>query len=45
MEFWKMAFKFYWVTAEDLRIAVKTEKNPFGEITPNEYEEITGIPF
>ena len=45
MEFWKMAFKFYWVTVEDLRIVVKIEKTSKREITPDEYEEITGIPF
>lgn len=45
MAFWKLAFNMGWVDAEKLRIAVRTESNPFGEITPEEYEEITGIPF
>lgn len=45
MAFWKLAFNMGWVTAEQLRLAVKTEDNPFGEITPVEYEEITGIRF
>jgi len=45
MEFWQIAFMFKWVTAEQLKIAVKTEDNPFGEITPKQYKEITGQDF
>ena len=45
MSFWKLAFNQGWVTAEALRIAVITETNRFGEITPEQYEEITGIEF
>lgn len=45
MEFWRLAYNRKWVTAEQLRLAVITEDNPFGEITPEQYEEITGIPF
>ncbi len=45
MSFWTLAFNMKWVTAEALRGAVKTEKNLFGEITPEEYEEITSIEF
>ena len=41
MNFWKMAFNLKWVTAEQLRLAVKTESNPYGEITAEEYKEIT----
>ncbi|WP_339216880.1 XkdX family protein [Solibacillus sp. FSL W8-0372] len=41
MAFWKMAFNLKWVTAEQLRLAVMTESNPFGEISPEEYNEIT----
>ncbi|MFJ6210610.1 XkdX family protein [Lysinibacillus sp. NPDC092081] len=41
MGFWQIAFISKWVTAEQLRIAVKTEANPFGEISPEEYKEIT----
>ncbi|WP_375135725.1 hypothetical protein [Lysinibacillus fusiformis] len=37
----QIAFMFKWVTAEQLRIAVKTEANPFGEITPEQYKAIT----
>lgn len=45
MEFWQIAFMFKWVTAEQLRIAVKTDANPFGEITAKQYKEITGQDF
>lgn len=45
MAFWKLAFNQKWVTAEQLRLAVTTQSNQFGEITPEEYKEITGIEF
>lgn len=45
MNFWKMAFNLKWVTAEQLRLAVVTESNPFGEITPEQYKEITKLDF
>ena len=45
MAFWKSAFNMGWVTAEQLRIAVLTEDNPRGEITTEEYKEITGQDF
>ncbi|QOS98099.1 XkdX family protein [Brevibacterium sp. JNUCC-42] len=45
MEFWRVAFQQNWVTVEKLRLAVKTDKNPFGYITPEEYKQITGIEF
>lgn len=45
MEFWKLAFEQEWVTAEQLKGAVKTETFPQGEITPEQYKEITGINF
>lgn len=41
MAFWKMAYNQKWVSAEQLRLAVKTDVNPFGEISPEEYKEIT----
>lgn len=41
MNFWKMAYNLKWVTAEQLRLAVETESNPFGEISPEQYKEIT----
>ncbi|RFB28393.1 XkdX family protein [Brevibacillus sp. VP] len=45
MRFWLLAYIYNWVTAEKLRGAVKTDDNRFGEITPEEYKEITGIDF
>lgn len=45
MAFWKLAYNQKWVTAEQLRLAVKTETNPFGEITAEEYKTITGQDF
>lgn len=43
--FWSMAYTWKWVTAEQLKGAVKTTSNPFGEISPEEYKTITGIDF
>lgn len=45
MEFWILAFEQKWIDAETLKGAVKTEKFPFGEITPAQYKEITKINF
>lgn len=45
MQFWQIAFMYKWVTAAQLRLAVKTETNSFGEITPKQYKEITGQSF
>ncbi|WP_096269548.1 XkdX family protein [Paucisalibacillus globulus] len=45
MEFWDLAYKRNWVTKEELKFAVITEENPYGEITPAEYEVITGDSF
>ncbi|GLC88272.1 XkdX family protein [Lysinibacillus piscis] len=45
MQFWQIAFMYKWVTAEQLRLAVKTETNPFGEISSAQYKEITGQDF
>ncbi|WP_374020470.1 XkdX family protein [Paenibacillus thiaminolyticus] len=45
MNFWKLAFECRWIDAKGLCAAVKTAANPFGEITPEEYKEITGIDF
>lgn len=45
MQFWQIAFMYKWVTAEQLKLAVKTEENPFGEITLKQYKEITGKEF
>ncbi len=43
-EFWKMAYKVG-IGIELLSQAVKTEKNPYGEITEEEFKEISGEEF
>ena len=45
MQFWQIAFMYKWVTADQLKLAVKTETNPFGEISKEQYIEITGQEF
>lgn len=45
MAFWSLAFKLKWIDADKLRLAVKTEANPYGEITKEEYKIITGQDF
>jgi Phage uncharacterised protein (Phage_XkdX) len=42
MSFWKLAFDCKWIDADGLCAAVKTDMNQFGEITPEQYKEITG---
>lgn len=42
MSFWTIAFNRGWVTIEKLKKVVITETNPYGEITPEQYKEITG---
>ncbi|MBE6830899.1 MAG: XkdX family protein [Ruminococcaceae bacterium] len=41
MAFWSLAFTRKWVTIEQLRQAVKTDNNPYGQITPEEFRAIT----
>ncbi|TCJ04083.1 XkdX family protein [Cytobacillus praedii] len=51
MMFWKLVFDMGWIdrdkeiAAQKLRLAVKTESNPLGEITTSEYKQITGKEF
>ncbi|WP_414854687.1 XkdX family protein [Brevibacillus sp. IT-7CA2] len=45
MAFWALAFSMKWITAEKLRLAVKTTSNPFGEISPEEFTKITNQEF
>lgn len=45
MVFWKMAYENEWVTKEELRYAVKTPENPFGDITKEEFKMITDSEF
>ncbi|MBY0755015.1 XkdX family protein [Clostridium sardiniense] len=44
-KFWKMAYDMECVGIEMLREAVKTEKNRYGDITPEEFKVITGEDF
>ena len=45
MEFWKMAFNMKVIDSEYLKQAVITDSNKFGDITAEQYKEITGIEF
>ncbi len=45
MAFWKLAYNQKWVTIDQLRLVVKTEDRFNGEITPEQFEEITGVEF
>ncbi|MEK4025768.1 XkdX family protein [Sporosarcina sp. FSL W7-1283] len=45
MSFWRDAFGWGWVTADQLRLMVITDTFAFGEITKQEYEDITGQPY
>lgn len=41
-DFWLIAFNAGWADVDILKQVVKTEKNPFGEITEEEYKLIVG---
>jgi len=41
MAFWNIAYNQKWVTIDQLRLAVITTSNPFGDITPEEFKQIT----
>ncbi|MET3616715.1 hypothetical protein ABID14_000335 [Peptoniphilus olsenii] len=45
MDFWAMAYGYRWISIDVLRQAVITEDNPFGDITPEEFKEISGVEF
>ena len=42
MQFWQIAYMYKWVAIEQLRLVVKTITNPFGEITIEQFKQITG---
>ncbi|MBS6063693.1 MAG: XkdX family protein [Peptostreptococcaceae bacterium] len=42
MEFLKLCWENEWITFEDLKLLVKTKKQPWGDITEAEFKEITG---
>lgn len=41
MAFWQLAYSRKWVTIDQLRLAVKTESNPYGQIAADEFKTIT----
>ncbi|WP_244833361.1 XkdX family protein [Clostridium sp. BJN0001] len=45
MDFWKMVFNLKIVDTEYLKQVVITEKSPYGDITTEQYKEITGEDF
>ena len=45
MAFWMLAYNMKWVNADQLRLVVKTQTNPFGEVTPEEYKQIASQDF
>ncbi|MGX8711625.1 MAG: XkdX family protein [bacterium] len=45
MAFWQLAYTRKWVTIDQLRQAVKTDSNPYGQITPEQFQTITGEEF
>lgn len=45
MEWWKMSFAKGWVTKGELRWAVISPENPFGDITKEEFKMITDSDF
>lgn len=42
MAFWQLAYSRKWVTIDQLKLAVKTESNPYGQITADEFKTVTG---
>lgn len=42
MSFWKMVYDMVWIDIDTLRKAVITDGNPFGDITKEEFKEISG---
>ncbi len=45
MDFWKMCFDMEVIDADFLRQAVITDKNPYGDITADQFKQITGEDF
>jgi hypothetical protein len=45
MEFWKMIYDLKIIDAQYLKQAVITDTNKFGDITAEQYKEITGIDY
>lgn len=45
MAFWKLCYDLKIVDAEYLKQAVITDNNKYGDITTEQYKEITGVEF
>lgn len=45
MAFWTLAYTRKWVTVDQLRMAVKTDSNTYGQISPDDFKTITGEDF
>ena len=45
MDWWKTSYAKGWVTKEELRWVVITPDNPLGDITKEQYKEITGAEY
>ena len=43
--FWKMVYDMNAIDINTLRKAVKTTSNPYGEISEEQFKEITGVDF
>lgn len=43
--FWEMAFDMKAIDINTLRQAVKTTANPYGEISEDQFKEISGVDF
>lgn len=45
MDFLKLAWEYEWITLDELKTLVITKVTPWGQITPDEFKEITGQDF
>lgn len=45
MDFLKLAWEYEWITLDELKTLVITKATPWGQITPDEFKEITDQDF
>lgn len=45
MDFLKLAWEYEWITLDELKTLVITKATPWGQITLDEFKEITGQDF
>lgn len=45
MDFLKLAWEYEWIKLDELKTLVITKATPWGQITPDEFKEITGQDF